>query len=120
MSSPFVTLTYQKNQLTAALSVKILVMLLGRSLERNAFHTLKKIILCVNHITLHFKQPDVSCVWPETKPLRAGCGLISPAEKELTTGSNCPEKKRHGIILKVQFTKIAGLTDKKACLNESG
>jgi len=87
-------LTYQKNQLTEALLVKILVMLLGQSLERNAFHTLKIIILCVNHITLHFKQPDVgSCVWPETKPLRAGCGLISPAEKELTTGSNCSEKK---------------------------
>ena len=67
-------------------------------------------------MTLHFKQPDVApCVWPETKPLRAGCGLISPAEKELTTGSNCSEKKRHGIILKVQLSKIAGLTDKKAC-----
>ena len=35
----------------------------------------------------------------------------SPAEKELTTGSNCSGKERHGGILKVQLSKIASWTD---------
>jgi len=35
------------------------------------------------------------------------CQLISLAEKELTTGSNCFGKLRHGVILKVQLIKKA-------------
>ena len=69
MSSRFVTLTYQKNQLTEALSVKILVMLLGRSLERNAFHTLKNnYFVCEPHnITFQTTRCWVLCLaWNET------------------------------------------------------
>ena len=64
MSSRFVTLTYQKNQLTEALSVKILVMLLGRSLERNAFHTLKNnYFVCEPHnITFQTTRCWVLCL----------------------------------------------------------
>ena len=71
--------------------------------------------------------------------LRAGCRLISlPAKKELITGSNCSEKRnlvprvlyragrrepwergcakrRHGEVLGMQLSKIAGVTDKKVC-----
>lgn len=43
-------------------------------------------------------------------PLRAGYRLISLAEKELTTGSDCPGKKqRHGVILMVQLSKKASI-----------
>ena len=49
-------------------------------------------------------------------PLRAGCSLISPTEKELTTGLNCSWKKRHGGILKVKLNKKAGLTNEKSLL----
>ena len=43
--------------------------------------------------------------------LRASCGLISSADKELTTGSNCSVKQRHGRILKEQLCK-------KSCLDQ--
>lgn len=42
--------------------------------------------------------------------------IISPGEKEPTTGSICKGKQRSGVILKVQLSKKAGLTNKKACL----
>ena len=41
--------------------------------------------------------------------------VISPTEKELTAGSNCCGKQRHGEIVKVKLSKIASLIDKKAC-----
>lgn len=44
--------------------------------------------------------------------LRTGFQLISPAEKELITGSNCSGQ---AVILKVQLRKKAELTNKKAC-----
>ena len=45
------------------------------------------------------------------------CQLISVAERELTSGSNCSGKQRHGLlILKVQLSKKASLFNKKACL----
>ena len=37
--------------------------------------------------------------------LRASCGLISAADKELTASSNCFVKQRHGRILKEQLCK---------------
>ena len=43
--------------------------------------------------------------------LRASCGLISSADEELTTGSNCSVKQRHGRILKEQLCK-------KSCLDQ--
>ena len=42
--------------------------------------------------------------------------IISQAEQEPSTGSNCKGKQRCGVILKVQLSKKAGLTNKKACL----
>ena len=49
--------------------------------------------------------------------LRACCSrLVSLAEKELTTDSNCFGKERHGVILKVQLSTKAIWTNKKACL----
>ena len=42
---------------------------------------------------------------------------ISPAEKELTTGSNCSGKQRQAIILKMQLSKKTSLTSKKASLS---
>ena len=44
--------------------------------------------------------------------LRAGFQLISLAEKEFITSSNC---SGHDVILKVQLRKKAELTYKKAC-----
>ena len=43
--------------------------------------------------------------------------VISPTEKELTAGSNYCGKQGHGHreIVKVKLSKIASLTDKKAC-----
>ena len=41
--------------------------------------------------------------------------VISPTEKELSAGSNCCGKQRHGEIVKVKLSKIASLIDKKAC-----
>jgi len=49
--------------------------------------------------------------------LRAGYRKISLAEKELTTSSNCSAKQRQRVILKMQLSKKAGLTNKKACLS---
>ena len=88
MSSRVAHLTCQKNQFIEALSVKILVMLLGcscqlldlrgPSLERFLINERKKEmvftfqnkIFCVNKRTLHVKKPDVvSAALPETKPL---------------------------------------------------
>ena len=46
--------------------------------------------------------------------LRARGQLISPTEKELTTSSNGSRNQRHGVTLKVQLSKIGGLTIKKA------
>ena len=43
--------------------------------------------------------------------LTAGCRLISMAVKELTTSSNCSEKQRHGVILKVQLIQKASWTN---------
>ena len=40
--------------------------------------------------------------------LTAGCLLISPAEKDLTTGSNGSGKQKHGVISKVQLSKKCG------------
>ena len=40
--------------------------------------------------------------------LTAGCRLISPAEKDLTTGSNGSGKQKHGVISKVQLSKKYG------------
>ena len=40
--------------------------------------------------------PQVTCV---LMSLRAGCRLISLAEKELITSSNCSGKQRQGVIL---------------------
>ena len=48
--------------------------------------------------------------------LRAGCWLISPAEKDLTTSSNCSGRQRHGVILKEHLSEKDALTNKKACL----
>jgi len=48
--------------------------------------------------------------------LRVGCRLISPTEKDLTTSSNYSRKQRYGVILKVQLSEKASLTNKKACL----
>ena len=45
--------------------------------------------------------------------MRTSCQLILPAEKELTISSNCLEKQRHGITLKVQLSKKASLTKKR-------
>ena len=42
------------------------------------------------------------------------CQLISVAERELTSGSNCSGKQRHGLlILKVQLSKKASLFNKR-------
>ena len=49
--------------------------------------------------------------------LKSGCWQISLAEKELTTGSNCSGKQRQRVILKMQLSKKAVLTSKKACLS---
>ena len=46
--------------------------------------------------------------------LRASLRLISPAEKDLITCSNCLRKQRHGITLKMYLSKKASLTNKKA------
>ena len=43
--------------------------------------------------------------------LTAGCRLISMAVKELTTSSNCSEKQRHGVILKVQLIQKTSWTN---------
>ena len=40
--------------------------------------------------------------------LTAGYRLISPAEKDLTTGSNGSEKQTHGVISKMQLSKKCG------------
>lgn len=48
--------------------------------------------------------------------LRAGSRPISPAEKDSITCSNFSKKQRHKVVLKVQLSKKATLTSKKACL----
>ena len=45
-----------------------------------------------------------------------GWRLISLAEKDLATSSNCSGKQISGVILKLQLSKKDSLTDKKACL----
>lgn len=45
--------------------------------------------------------------------LRAGLVLSLPVKIELTTGSNCSGKRRHGEVLGMQLSKIVGLSDKK-------
>ena len=47
-------------------------------------------------------------------PLRADSRLISLAEKNLTTGSNNTRKQAHGVILLVQLSRKAGLTNEEA------
>ena len=49
--------------------------------------------------------------------LKGGRWQISPVEKELTTGSNCSGKQRQAVNLKMQLSKKAGLTSKKAGLS---
>ena len=41
--------------------------------------------------------------------LRASCGLILLADKELTTDPDCPVKQKHGRILKEQLCKKSRL-----------
>ena len=48
--------------------------------------------------------------------LRAGSGLILPAEKELTTALDCSGKERYKGIFKVELTETASLTNKKVSL----
>ena len=50
-------------------------------------------------------------------PLRADSRLISLAEKNLTTGSNNTRKQAHGVILLVQLSRKAGLTNEEAWAN---
>ena len=45
-----------------------------------------------------------------------GWCLISLAEKDLTTSSNCSGKQTRGVILKLLLSKKDSLSDKKACL----
>ena len=45
-----------------------------------------------------------------------GWRLISLAEKDLTTSSNCSGKQTRGVILKLLLSKKDSLSDKKACL----
>ena len=45
-----------------------------------------------------------------------GWQLISLAEKDLTTSSNCSGKQTRGVILKLLLSKKDSLSDKKACL----
>ena len=47
------------------------------------------------------------------RSLRACCRLISLADREFTTGSNCSGKQRYGVILKLQLSKRASLTNQK-------
>ena len=46
--------------------------------------------------------------------LRADCRLILLAEKNLTTASNKTGKQAHWVILLVQLSKKAGLTNEEA------
>ena len=48
--------------------------------------------------------------------LRAGSGLILPAEKELTTALDCSGKEQYQGIFKVELTETASLTNKKVSL----
>lgn len=67
-------------------------------------------------------QVSLSCGIPLFSPpspgmsLTGSCWLISASEKDPTTSSNCSGKKRHGVILMVQLSEKAGLTNKNACL----
>ena len=49
--------------------------------------------------------------------LRAGCRLVQPAEKELTTSWISKPKQRHRGILEMQQSIKASLTSNKACLS---
>ena len=51
------------------------------------------------------------------RSLRACCRLISLAGREFTTGSNCSGKQIYGVILKLQLSKRACLTNQKSVLS---
>lgn len=46
-------------------------------------------------------------------------GQVAGMSLRPNTGSNCPRKQRHGVILKVQLSKKATLTNKKNLLGFS-
>ena len=51
------------------------------------------------------------------RSLRACCRLISLAGREFTTGSNCSGKQRYGLILKLELSNRASLTNQKSFLS---
>ena len=51
------------------------------------------------------------------RSLRACCQLISLAGREFTTVSNCSGKQIYGVILKLQLSNRASLTNQKSVLS---